>query len=279
MESAVMAPGGMLSARTRRPTVAAGADALFASLSDAVDTTLTLHRTSGGAEPVAIGVGCAGPMSADRSTVSPLNIGGWRDFPLRDRLSERYGLPCFIDIDTKALALAEGWMGAAVGVSDYLAMVVSTGIGGGLVLGGRLVDGASGNAGHVGHIVVVPGGRECSCGSHGCAEAEASGTAIAAITGRSPREADVALRRRTGMLIGRVVATLVVACDIRLACIGGAVALGFGDGFFTAANAELEQVARIGFARGAEIVPVGLGDAGPLVGAGCVAVRGLGASA
>lgn len=274
-----MVADGTLSARARRPTVATDAEALFTSLTDAVDTTRARHRAAGGAAPTAIGVGCAGPMSADRSAVSPLNIGVWRDFPLRDRLSERYGLPCFVDIDTKALALAEGWRGAAVGVSDYVAMVVSTGIGGGLVLGDRLVDGASGNAGHVGHIVVVPEGRECSCGSHGCVEAEASGTAIAAITGRSPREADLAMRRRTGMLVGRAVATLVVACDIRLACIGGAVALGFGDDFFTAANAELEEVARIGFARGAKIVPAGLGDDGPLVGAACVAVRDLGASA
>ncbi len=89
-----------------------------------------------------------------------------------------------MDNDAKALALGEGWIGAAAGRRDYIAMVVSTGVGGGSVLNGRLLDGRLGNAGHVGHVVVVPDGRACACGGRGCLEAEASGTALAAITGQ-----------------------------------------------------------------------------------------------
>ena len=85
------------------------------------------------------------------------------------------GLPVAVDNDAKALALGEGWLGAARGVDNYLAMVVSTGIGGGIVLDGQLLDGAHGNAGHIGHVVVEPDGRPCPCGGRGCLEAEASG--------------------------------------------------------------------------------------------------------
>ena len=130
------------------------------------------------------GVGCGGPMSPGGETVSPLNIAGWRDFPLRARLRELTGVPTYVDNDAKALALGEGWIGAAAGQRDFIGMVVSTGMGGGIVLDGRLLEGRLGNAGHIGHVVVVPEGRHCVCGGRGCLEAEASGTAIAAITGR-----------------------------------------------------------------------------------------------
>ena len=100
-------------------------------------------------------------MTAGGDQVSPLNIPQWRDFPLRGRLQRHVGLPTFIDNDAKALALGEGWVGAARGTSSYIAMVVSTGIGGGIVLDGRLLDGDSGNAGHVGHVIVEPEGRQC----------------------------------------------------------------------------------------------------------------------
>jgi glucokinase len=147
--------------------------------------------------PLALGVGSAGPMT-DGSQVSPLNIPAWRGFPLRRRLEDRYGIATFVELDTKALALAEGWRGAARGRRNYLAMVVSTGIGGGLVLDGRLVEGRTGNAGHVGHVLVTPGGRLCSCGGSGCLEAEASGWAIAEITGRPPSEAGPETIERAG---------------------------------------------------------------------------------
>ena len=128
-------------------------------------------------------------------------------------------------------------------------MVVSTGIGGGIVLDGRLLDGADGNAGHVGHVIVEPDGRLCGCGAHGCAEAEASGTAILAITGRPPKEAPPEVVERSGRLVGRAVASVANLLDLPLAVASGSVALGFGAPFFAAAQAELDRSCRLDFSR------------------------------
>lgn len=261
---------GRLLARAAAATPPSGSgDAVWHALAALVE------RVRQGDETVC-GVGCGGPMAPGGVTVSPLNIPGWRDFPLRDRLSEATDLPVHVDNDAKALALGEGWVGAARGERDYVAMVVSTGVGGGIVLDGRLLDGAAGNAGHIGHVIVEPEGRTCGCGARGCLEAEASGTAIRAITGRSPAEADDGMRRRAGTLVGRAVASVVSLLDLRLAVVAGSVALGYGAPFFAAARAELEDRARLSFAHGARVVPAGLGADGPLVGAAAVGWRALG---
>jgi glucokinase len=225
---------------------------------------------------VVCGAGCGGPMSRGGDEVSPLNIEAWRGFPLRSRLAALTGLATFVDNDAKALALGEGWVGAAAGSADFLAMVVSTGVGGGIVLDGRLLDGRLGNAGHIGHIVVEPEGRACRCGGRGCLEAEASGTAIAAITGRPPREASADLVVRAGTLVGRAIASVVNLLDLPLAVVSGSVALGFGEPFFRAAQLEMDLRCGLDFARGARVVPGGLGDAGPLVGAARVGLDRMG---
>ena len=224
---------------------------------------------------VVCGVGCGGPMSPGGETVSPLNIGEWRDFPLRARLHELTGLPTYVDNDAKALALGEGWVGAAAGLSDFIGIVVSTGVGGGIVLDGRLLGGRLGNAGHIGHVIVVPEGRPCVCGGRGCLEAEASGTAIAALTGRPAVEASAAIVERTGTLVGRAVASVVNLLDLPLAVVSGSVALGFGAPFFEAAQREVDLRCGLDFARGARVIPGGLGDRGPLIGAGRVGWRNV----
>ena len=182
----------------------------------------------------------------------------------------------FVDNDAKAPALGEGWRGAAAGQRDFIAMVVSTGVGGGIVLDGRLLDGANGNAGHVGHVIVEPDGRQCGCGARGCLEAEASGTSIAAATGRPAEEAGPYVVGRTGTLVGRGVASVANLLDLPLAVVAGSVALGFGDPFFAAAQAEVDARCRLSFSQGARIVPAGLGADGPVVGAAAVGWRGLG---
>jgi glucokinase len=225
------------------------------------------------------GAGCGGPMDLGGERVSPLNIPVWREFPLRRRLAELTGLPTFVDNDAKALALGEGWRGAAQGCLNYIGMVVSTGVGGGIVLDGRVLDGANGNAGHIGHVIVVPGGRQCACGAQGCLEAEASGTAIAKMTGRPAVEAEPEIIARTGRLVGQAVASVANLLDLRLAVVAGSVALGFGAPFFAAAQLELDASARLSFSTGARIVPAALGPDGPLVGAAAVGWRGLESSA
>jgi glucokinase len=146
------------------------------------------------------------------------------------------------------------------------------------VLDGRLLDGRLGNAGHVGHVIVVPDGRACRCGGRGCLEAEASGTALAAITGQPARLASAVVVERTGMLVGRAIASVVNLLDLPLAVVSGSVALGFGRPFFEAAQAEMNLRCGLDFARGARVIPGGLGDRGPLVGAARVGLRGLGAA-
>ncbi len=235
--------------------------------------------TGSGDRLVACGAGCGGPMNPGGDEVSPLNIEAWRYFPLRARLAELTGLPSFVANDAQALALGEGWVGAATGCTDYIAMVVSTGVGGGIVLDGRLLAGRLGNAGHIGHVIVEPAGRVCHCGARGCLEAEASGTALAEITGQPARLAPSVVVARAGMLVGRALASVVNLLDLPLAVVSGSVALGFGDPFFASAQAEMDRLCCLEFARGARVVPGGLGDRGPLIGAARVGLCGSGVGA
>jgi glucokinase len=251
------------------------AEEVFEALIAVVDRV----RSQSALSPAICGVGCGGPMLPDGATVSPLNIRAWNQFPLRDRLGGATGLVVSVDNDAKALALAEGWLGAARGVDNYLGMVVSTGIGGGIVLNGHLLDGALGNAGHIGHVVVEPDGRRCVCGGRGCLEAEASGMSIEAVTGYPAAESSESVRRRSGMLVGRAVASVANLLDLELAVVGGSVALGFGDSFFEAAQSEIGLRARLDFSRSTRIIPVGLGADGPLMGAASVGLRALDAMA
>jgi len=220
-----------------------------------------------------LGVGCAGPMARGGESVSPLNITQWRNFPLRSELESKTGIKTFVDGDARALALAEGEYGAAKDDASYISMVVSTGIGGGIVIDGKLLDGETGNSGHVGHINVVPDGNLCSCGARGCLEAEASGWAIEAITGKSPKDASSETRARTAELVGRGIGSLCSVLDVSNCYVAGSVALGFGDEFFDAATKSARSVARLQYSDHLKIQRSGLGDEGPLLGASLVGRR------
>ena len=242
---------------------------------DALAALVTQVYTTYDVQFLACGVGCGGPMSDEGDKVSNLHISSWRDFPLRSSLARLTGLPTFVDNDAKAIVLGEAWCGAAVGCRDVIGMVVSTGVGGGIISDGKLMNGDSGNAGHIGHVCVVPGGRLCKCGARGCLEAQASGTAIAEMTGRPAAEASPEIIEQTGTYVGRALASIAALLDSRIAVIGGSVALGFGAPFFAAAQAEIDRQARIAFARGFVVRPTGLGANAPLVGAAAVARRHL----
>ena len=272
---------GSVLRRMQAPTLAdAPGDGLWDVLRTLVSNVLRGgdgSGASGAAVPVVCGVGCGGPMTEGGELVSPLNIPAWRGFPLRARLAGLLGadVPVFVDNDAKALALGEGWRGAAAGERNFIGMVVSTGVGGGLVVDGELLDGAAGNAGHIGHVVVDPTGRDCACGARGCLEAEISGTALAAVTGRPAAEAGPDVVERSGVLLGRALASVVHLLDIRLAVVSGSVALGFGAPFFAAAQRSLDESIGLEFGRGARVVPGALGHDGPLVGAAAVGWRAL----
>lgn len=270
MAIALVDGAGHIGWSQRRATPRGAAGEVWAALDGLIEAV------PAGARPLACGVGCGGPMTDQGDRVSPLNIPGWRHFPLRSRVAGRTGLPTWVDNDAKALALADGWLGGAAGEPNYLSMVVSTGVGGGIVLDGRLLDGADGNAGHIGHVIVEPGGRRCECGASGCLEAEASGSAIAAMTGRPAAEAPPDVIERTGRMVGRGVASVANLLDLRLVSVSGSVALGFGAPFFASAGAELAARARLPFSVGCRIEPSRLGADGPLIGAAAVAWRGRG---
>jgi glucokinase len=267
MSAGIVTGDGALLERREAPTTRTlDAEELFGSL-------VSLVRGLDLAGVVACGVGCGGPMDRGGEHVSPVNIHAWRGFPLRRRLAEVTGLPTHVDNDAKALALGEGWLGAAAGCDNFIGMVVSTGVGGGIVLDGRLLDGVDGNAGHIGHVIVEPDGHVCGCGARGCLEAEASGTAIARITGREPKDASPDVVERTGTLVGRAVASVANLLDLRLAVVAGSVALGYGDPFFAAAQREIDERCQLDFTRGrVRIVAAKLGRDAPLVGAARVAL-------
>lgn len=221
--------------------------------------------------PVGCGIGCGGPMNPAERTVSPLYVPTWKSFPLAAEIEALTQLPTVIDNNAKTVALGEAWCGAAVGQRDFVAVVMGAGVGGGIISNGQLLQGRQGNAGHFGHIVVEPEGRRCTCGGLGCLEAYCSGRAIEEETGRPPQRAPQSIVERTGILTGRALASMGAICDLKLAVIGGSVALGFGEPFFSAAQAELDQRARLAFTQGFKVVPAGLGQLAPLVGAAALA--------
>jgi glucokinase len=237
-----------------------------------------------------VGVGSGGPMAWPSGRLSPLNIPGWRDFPLRDRLAETYpGIPVRVHNDAACVAVGEHWRGAGRGVDDLVGMVVSTGVGGGLVLGGRLVDGASGNAGHIGHVVVEADGPDCVCGGRGCLEAVARGPAVvawarergsAALDGielaAAAREGDavaVAAIARAGAAVGVGVASAAALLDVRIVAIGGGFS-SIGELFWEPLQAAFARHARLDFLIGTRVVPAELGGESGLVGAAALVLAG-----
>ena len=134
----------------------------------------------------ALGICSPGPLSSRTGIVySPPNLYGWSDVPLAGMLEDRLGIPVFLGNDANAAALGEFAYGAGRGYRHVIYITVSTGVGGGIISDGRLLEGQRGAAGEVGHVIVEPGGPLCGCGNRGCLEALISGTAIA----RQAREA------------------------------------------------------------------------------------------
>lgn len=247
------------------------------------------------AEFVGVGVGCGGPMRWPQGEVSPLNIEDWRGFPLRARLAEEFaGRPVRVHNDAICVAIAEHWRGAGQGVDEMLGMVVSTGVGGGLILGGRLVDGRSGNAGHIGHAIVHENEPECVCGSIGCLEAIASGprlTGWAADQGwrpgvpadqRTGRELVADAQRghpialsalnRAGRALGLAITSATLLCDLEVVAIGGGLSQA-GPLLFNPLEATLRERIGLEFARSVRVVPAAFGQESGLVGAAALIVH------
>lgn len=192
---------GEVLARARRDSPASDAEAIEKTIADlVVELRAAVDRPV-----VGVGVGAAGFIDATRSTVLFAPNLAWRDEPLRADLEALLGLPVVVENDGNAAAWGEFVYGAGRDVDDLLLVAVGTGVGGGIVLDGRLHRGASGIAAEIGHLRVVPGGRLCGCGNTGCWEQYASGSALVA-DARAAAEADPEAARV--LLAGAPVSTL-----------------------------------------------------------------------
>ena len=190
-----------------------GADAVVDRIARMIDTVLaeTIAETGAKRDDFAgVGIGSPGPLDRERGIVIVTPNLGWRNFPLRDEVSNRVGLPASLDNDANCATLGEWWCGAAKGARHVIGMTIGTGIGGGLIVDGRLFHGASDVAGEIGHTTIDSTGRRCKCGNYGCLEAYASGPAIAerareALAGGEPsillRLVDNDLTRITAQLV------------------------------------------------------------------------------
>ncbi|MFF7298612.1 ROK family protein [Streptomyces sp. NPDC008265] len=291
---------GTMTDTTRRATPrGADADGVMAAVAEVV---AELSASPLWDSAVRCGIGSAGPVDTSRGTVSPVNIGAWRDFPVQERVAAELAargadLPTVLAGDGVAMTAAEHWLGAARGHANALCMVVSTGVGGGLVLNGRLHPGPTGNAGHIGHMSVAFDGDPCVCGGRGCVESIASGTAIArwareqgwtpvardgAPDGPDATAAGVAAAAaqgdpvaraaydRAGRALAAAIAATATLVETDIAVVGGGVAAA-GDTLFGPIRAHLAQYATLGFVEELRVVPASLGTHAGLIGAAAAA--------
>lgn len=248
------------------------------------------------------GVGIASPGVLDRArgvVLASPNLPAMEGYPLAERLAAVCGAPVALENDANLYALGEHRFGAGQGVDDLICLTLGTGVGGGLILGGRLVVGPLGCGGEIGHTLVEPGGRECGCKARGCLEAYASATGLTAALqealavgrptslgpGDGVRAMDLAaqagdplaveLFRQAGLMLGRALANLVALTGLELAIIGGGVAKGWGlmESGCRAGLADRLRVVDPGRVR---IVAAALGEQAPLLGAAALAQTTLG---
>lgn len=273
-------PDGRLLYETRQPTPHSDdPEQVWAATLGTI--TDVLAHASGAVDGV--GIAAPGPVDLAAQTMSPINMPAWRDFPIRERVVEAVpGVPVRMAGDGLCMALGEHWRGAGHGAAFLLGMVVSTGIGGGLVLDGTPYHGRTGNAGHVGHVIVDPDGPPCVCGARGCVEAIASGPHLAAWarsqgwSGADAKElADAAASgngvaldafRRGARAIAAMIASVGAVCDLDLVVVGGGVAKA-GPVLFAPLREELRAYAGLTFLSGLRVVPAALGGEAGLIGA------------
>lgn len=278
----VIADDGTVLHHFQRPTPQDSAEAAW-------QVSAELIGEARAAAPVrAVGIASAGPVHLAAGTISPVNIAVWQDFPIVDRVAELTGLPVRLGGDGLCMALGEHWRGAGRGAPFLLGMVVSTGIGGGLVLDGAPYDGRTGNAGHVGHMVAYPDGEPCVCGGRGCVETIASGPRMTrwaqrqGWTGADAKELAAAAAagdavaleafRRGTTALAAVIASTAAVCDLDLVVIGGGVAKA-GAVLFDPLREALTRYTRLDFIRGLRVLPAELGGDAGLVGAAALAMN------
>ncbi len=298
--AALVSPAGEVTARERAPSSAAnGPQAVIARIITTINWLLS-NRGLSIRQVEGLCVAAAGPtdMTAGVVTASP-NLPGWENVPLRDIMREQYQTNAYLINDAKAAALGEHRFGAGKGVENMLGVTLGTGIGGGIVIHGRLYFGESGGAGEVGHMTVEAGGPRCTCGNTGCWELYASGTAMAkeaarrvaageksALAGKPPITGeDVAAAaaqgdavaqaavERTARYLGIGLASLVNIFNPRMIVIGGGLSR-MGETLLSPARLVVLERAFPLLSGACEIVVSTLGDDAGLLGAAAFAFAG-----
>jgi glucokinase len=245
----------------------------------------TLLEVAGGEPVERIGVATPGPVDMAAGVAAPINIPEWRaGFPIGEAVQDLFpDAGVGFAIDGVCAALAEKWFGAARDVPDALVMVVSSGIGGGILVGGLTAVGRTGNAGHVGHLQVSGYDDECACGNRGCIEAVASGPSavrwarrhgwqgssgveLAAAAQAGERVAIDALHR-AGSALGQAIASAAAMLDVDLVVVGGGFAQS-GPALWGPLRESASRHARLGFLADLRVVPSMLREQATLVGAG-----------
>jgi len=292
IRAGVVSGEGTVREVVRAPTPPAGPEAV-------ADAIAALVRQLGPLPPGRVGVAVPGPLSPREGVVyEPPNLQGWRDVPLQRMLEERLGRAVVLENDANAAALGEWWKGAGAGSRHLVYVTVSTGVGGGLVLDGRLYRGASETAGEIGHVLVDPDGPVCSCGRPGHLEGVASGPAIArwvserlregqpsVLAGReslSAREVAEAAERgdrlaqeafqRAGRYLGLAVAGVLNLLNPEVVVIGGGVARA-GRWLFAPLMEAARQASFQRPWRAVRILPAALADYAGLVGVARLAME------
>ena len=294
----LVTPEGEVVARARRDTPHRSTSPAVVedTIVGVVDELLAVAPT----DVVAVGIGAAGFVSADRSTVVFAPHLSWRDEPLRDKLRSRVPLPVWVDNDANAALWAEWRFGAAQGQNNVLMVNLGTGIGGALLIDGHVLRGAFGIAGEFGHMQVVPGGQRCECGNKGCWEQYASGNVLvrearSLMLARSPLATDLLARAggdamaltgpmitqaardgdptatelftEIGHWLGVGIANLAAALDPGLFVIGGGVSAA-GDLLLEPARTTFHRtLTGRGYRPIAQVVAAALGNEAGLIGA------------
>jgi glucokinase len=298
VRAALVADGTVLRRAAARTDVAGGPRAILAQFRALVDQVCGSDEW---ATLRGVGVSAPGPLDSETGTILGIpTLPHWTDFPLRDTLSSDLGVPVIVENDGIAAAFGEWQFGAGRGLRHLVYVTVSTGIGGGVVVDGRLMHGRRGMAGHVGHFRIAAEGPRCACGAIGCFEALAAGTALARrareTVGESP---DSQLAQRPAAMIEAVDVVAAARAGDRFAlsllreeaeCLGAGftglihlysperVIMGGGvSNAFDLLEADIHRIiARDALPpfRDVPVVPAGLGDNSGLVGAAALAVAG-----
>ena len=282
--AAVSTEGQLLEKITLGVKVALGRDHVIGEMCDAIKRLSDQYRGSG--RFVGVGIGVPGIIDMETGMMrKSANLPGWSDYPVRDEIERRLGARVFIENDANVAALGEKWLGAARDVENMAMVTLGTGIGGAIILNGKIFYGMNGMAGEFGHVTVEPNGVSCGCGNHGCAERYASATAVVRMareaieSGQAPELAKAAssdaefsaksiynlalqgnedaqrIFRRFGVALGMLLADLVNVLNLDMFVIGGGVVSAW-DAFAPPMFAELRERSLV-YAATAPDEPIG----------------------